>query len=158
MQRTVAFLTLKYLKHLNFNFIGFTHSIFARLNSFTNSNFTIFTMKKNIIIAATLCSVIFLQSCDTTTATAKTDIFKGVAYYGKVDFYANLIQRENKNGLDAIDMFWTNQFKFKVGKYFNISYGLDMLYDDDVKNPIKPTESIGLQVLSTFGVGFNYKM
>ncbi len=93
------------------------------------------------------------------TATANTTLFKTISYYGKADFYANLIQRENKSGLDAIDVFWTNQFKAKIGKYFSVSYGLDFLYDDDILSvdPKKQGQSVGLQVLSTLGVGFNYK-
>lgn len=87
------------------------------------------------------------------TATAKRDIFKNVAYYGKMDLYSNYL----KNAAN-IDVFWTNQFKFKLGKYFNVSYALDMLYDDDVKNPERPSSAIGLQTLSTFGVGFTYKL
>jgi hypothetical protein len=93
------------------------------------------------------------------TATANTMIFKTISYYGKADFYSNLIQRENKSSIDAIDVFWTNQFKAKIGKYFNVSYGLDLLYDQDILSidPNKQGQSVGLQVLSTLGVGFNYK-
>jgi hypothetical protein len=87
------------------------------------------------------------------TATVKKDIFKNVAYYSKLDLYANYLKN-----IANVDVFWTNQFKVKISKYFNISYSLDMLYDDDVKNPNRPTSALGLQVLSTFGVGFAYKL
>lgn len=87
------------------------------------------------------------------TATVKKDIFKNVAYYGKLDLYANYLKN-----IANVDVFWTNQFKIKISKYFNISYSLDMLYDDDVKNPARPSSALGLQVLSTFGVGFAYKL
>lgn len=87
------------------------------------------------------------------TATVKKDIFKNVAYYSKVDLYANYLKN-----IANVDVFWTNQFKVKISKYFNISYSLDMLYDDDVKNPTRPTSALGLQVLSTFGIGFAYKL
>lgn len=86
------------------------------------------------------------------TATVKKDIMKSVAYYSKLDLYSNYV-----SGAANVDVFWTNQFKFKVGKYFNISYSLDLLYDDDVKNPARPTSALGLQALSTFGVGFAAK-
>jgi hypothetical protein len=86
------------------------------------------------------------------TATAKRNIFKDVAYYGKLDLYSNYLKNPTN-----VDVFMTNQFKFKIGKYFNVSYNLDMLYDDDVRNPERPTSALGLQVLSTFGLGFGYR-
>jgi len=87
------------------------------------------------------------------TATVKKDIAKNVNYYSKLDLYSNYLKNAGN-----VDVFWTNQFKVKVGKYFNVSYSLDLLYDDDVKNPVKPTSALGLQLLSTFGVGFAVKM
>ena len=87
------------------------------------------------------------------TATVKKDIFKNVGYYSKLDLYSNYLKNPQN-----VDLFWTNQFKIKIGKFFNVSYQLDMLYDDDVKNPERPTSALGLQLLSTFGVGFAYKL
>jgi hypothetical protein len=87
------------------------------------------------------------------TATVKKDIFKMVGYYSKLDLYSNYLKNPQN-----VDLFWTNQFKIKIGKFFNVSYQLDMLYDDDVKNPERPASALGLQVLSTFGVGFAYKL
>jgi len=87
------------------------------------------------------------------TATVKKDIFKTVGYYSKLDLYSNYLKNPQN-----VDLFWTNQFKIKIGKFFNVSYQLDMLYDDDVKNPQRPASALGLQVLSTFGVGFAYKL
>lgn len=87
------------------------------------------------------------------TATVKKNIFKNVAYYSKLDLYSNYLKNPQN-----VDVFWTNQFKVKIGKYFNVSYSLDMIYDDDVKNPERPSSALGLQVLSTFGVGFAYKL
>lgn len=86
------------------------------------------------------------------TAIVKKEIVKNVAYYGKLDLYSNYLENA-KN----VDVFWTNQFKFRIYKWINVSYSLDMLYDDDVKNPVNPAHALGLQVLSTFGVGFATK-
>lgn len=86
------------------------------------------------------------------TATVKKNIFKTVGYYSKLDLYSNYLKNPQN-----VDVFWTNQFKIKIGKFFNVSYQLDMLYDDNVKNPVRPASALGLQVLSTFGVGFAYK-
>lgn len=88
------------------------------------------------------------------TATIKKDIFqKKVGYYSKLDLYANYL-----NHPENVDIFWTNQFKVKLTKWLNVNYQLDMLYDKDVLNPKDPTNSIGWQVLSTFGVGVSVKM
>ncbi|MFZ4058211.1 MAG: DUF3078 domain-containing protein [Ferruginibacter sp.] len=90
------------------------------------------------------------------TATAKKDILKNVNWYSKIDLYSNYLKNAQN-----IDVFWTNQFKMRVNKWIQVSYTLDMLYDDDIKqksvNPNVASKTIGLQVLSTLGVGFAYK-
>lgn len=83
------------------------------------------------------------------TATLKKDIMKNVNYYSKLDLYSNY--RHNPKN---VDLFWTNQIKMKVNKWIQVSYTLDLLYDDDVVNPEVPANPLGLQVLSTLGVGF----
>lgn len=88
------------------------------------------------------------------TATISKDIFqKKVAYYSKLDLYANYIKNP-----ENVDIFWTNQFKVRLTKWLNVNYQLDMLYDDDTKDPKNPSTALGLQVLSTFGVGVSVKM
>jgi hypothetical protein len=93
------------------------------------------------------------------TATIKKDILKNVSYYSKLDLYYSYIRNANNlRKTNKPDLFWTNQFKFKVAKFIQVSYTLDMLYDDDVVKPTDPTKALGLQVLSTFGIGFAYKL
>ncbi len=88
------------------------------------------------------------------TASIKKDIFqKKVNYYSKLDLYSNYLKNP-----ENVDVFWTNQFKVKLTKWLNVNYQLDMLYDDDTKDPKNPTSAIGLQVLSTFGIGVSVKM
>lgn len=88
------------------------------------------------------------------TATISKDIFqKKVAYYSKLDLFANYIKNP-----ENVDIFWTNQFKVRLTKWLNVNYQLDMLYDDDTKDPKNPSSTIGLQVLSTFGVGVSVRM
>jgi len=87
------------------------------------------------------------------TATVKKTIFKNTAYYSKLDLYSNYLKSPQN-----VDIFWTNQFKINLTKWLNVNYQLDMLYDDDVKNPKRPTSAIGLQMLSTFGLGVSVKM
>jgi hypothetical protein len=93
------------------------------------------------------------------TITAKKEVLKNVDYYGKFDFYFSYIRNNNNvSGRNRPDIFWTNQFRFKINKFLNVSYALDMLYDDDVANPNKPAQALGLQVLSTFGIGLNARL
>ena len=91
------------------------------------------------------------------TATFKKDVMKNVNYYSKIDLYSNYLKNA-KN----VDLFWTNQVKMKVNNWIQVSYTLDMLYDDDIRqaetDPAVTPNSIGLQVLSTLGVGFAYKL
>lgn len=88
------------------------------------------------------------------TASIKKEIFqKKVGYYSKLDLYANYLDHP-----ENVDIFWTNQFKVKLTKWLNVNYQLDMLYDKDVLDPKEPTNSIGWQILSTFGVGVSFKM
>lgn len=87
------------------------------------------------------------------TASFRKDIVKNITYISKLDLYSNYL----KNPAN-IDVFWTNKFLLKVNKFIQVSYAIDMLYDDDVKNPVAPTHALGLQVLSTLGVGFALKL
>ena len=92
------------------------------------------------------------------TATIKKDILKNIAYFSKLDLYFSYSRnKRNINNRNRPDLFWTNQFRFKVNKFINVSYTVDMLYDDDVINPLKTNTALGLQVLSTFGIGFAAK-
>ena len=86
------------------------------------------------------------------TASLRKDIVKNITYISKLDLYSNYLAKP-KN----VDVFWTNQFKCSINKFIQVSYSIDMLYDDDVKNPEAPTHANGLQVLSTLGVGFAFK-
>jgi len=88
------------------------------------------------------------------TASARKEIMKNVHYYGKIDLYGNYLEN-----FSNMDLFMTNQFVLKVNKYIRVTYNLDLLYDDDVKqknpNPFLKPHALGLQVLSTLGVGIN---
>jgi hypothetical protein len=83
------------------------------------------------------------------TAVIRKDILKNVAYSGKLDLYSNYLKNPQN-----MDFFWSNQFKLKVTKLIQVSYSLDLLYDADVKKSAVPSQTIGLQMLSTLGVGF----
>jgi hypothetical protein len=91
------------------------------------------------------------------TAILKKEIATNVNYYSKLDLYSNYLKNPQN-----VDLFWTNQVKMKVNKWLQVSYTLDLLYDDDVKQKVTTPgitpRSVGLQVLSTLGVGFAVKL
>lgn len=86
------------------------------------------------------------------TASLKKDILKNITYISKLDLYSNYLDKPGN-----VDVFWTNQFRCNINKYIQVSYSIDILYDDNIRNPLAPTHAIGLQVLSTLGIGFALK-
>jgi hypothetical protein len=89
------------------------------------------------------------------------EIMKNISYSAKLEMYGNYVK--DYPGLISsrfvnLDWYMTNQLEFHVNKYIKVHYNLDMLYDDDMKQPSfnaiqLPNHSVGLQMLSTLGVG-----
>lgn len=95
----------------------------------------------------------------------KKMLMKNIWFDSKLEVFGNYLNGY-KNILPSkflnFDMFMTNKVNFKVNKYIKVMYSLDLLYDDDMKQPnnssiILPSKSLGLQALSTLGVGFTAK-
>ncbi|MGB3005173.1 MAG: DUF3078 domain-containing protein [Chitinophagaceae bacterium] len=80
------------------------------------------------------------------------DFNKFMTYKGRLDLFSNY-KRKPKN----VDLFMTNALTAKIGKIFTVTYGLDMIYDDDVRLFGPTKTSPGLQVKSIFGAGFQLK-
>jgi hypothetical protein len=76
-----------------------------------------------------------------------------VTYKGRMDLFSNY-ERHASN----VDIFMTNYFSFKINRYFNASYNLDLIYDDDIKIFGKEGKSPGLQMKSLIGLGFQMKL
>ncbi len=91
------------------------------------------------------------------TATARKNILKNVQYIGRLDLYSNYLKKAQN-----VDLLMTNSFQMKVNKWLLVSYNLDFLYDDDIKqkqiDPLITPNSVGMQILSTLGVGFAAKL
>lgn len=93
------------------------------------------------------------------------EIMKNITLNSRLEVFGNYLNGY-KNVLPSsftnFDMFMTNRLNFKVNKYIKVTYNLDLLYDDDMKQPLNsnvslPNRSVGLQALSTLGVGFTAK-
>lgn len=80
------------------------------------------------------------------------DFNKFMTYKGRLDLFSNYKRKPKK-----VDLFMTNALTAKIGKIFTVTYGLDMIYDDDVRLFGPTKTSPGLQVKSIFGAGFQLK-
>ena len=78
--------------------------------------------------------------------TAITNI---ITYKGRLDLFSNY-----RHDPQNIDLFMSNIFAVKLGKYITASYSLDLIYDDDANLFGKNNDSPALQVKSLIGVGF----
>ena len=72
--------------------------------------------------------------------------------------YLNLQIKYDENGEfkakpQNVDVYWTNAVVMKVNKWLSVTYNLDMIYDDDVRQFGDDGNSAGLQVRSLLGVG-----
>jgi hypothetical protein len=99
------------------------------------------------------------------------EIFKNVTYKSRLDLYANYLKsyRFTPTGPDQlnvekikskpqnVDVFWTNLIVMKVNKFLNVTYNLDLIYDDDVRQFGPNKTSAATQFRSLLAVGFSLK-
>lgn len=78
------------------------------------------------------------------------EIIKNVTYKGKLDLFTDYSHNPQN-----VDMYFTNFFNFKINRFLSATYGLDMIYDDDVRLFGKYGTSPGLQLRSMIGIGFS---
>ncbi len=95
------------------------------------------------------------------------EVVKNVTYKSRLDLYANYLQslRFVAIGPDQlqitkvgpkpqnVDVFWTNSINMKVNKWLQVSYNLDLIYDDDVRQFGPGKNRPGTQLRSLLGVG-----
>ena len=77
---------------------------------------------------------------------------KVLAYKGRLDLFSNY--RHNPQN---VDLYMTNFLSVKVSKWLSVTWGLDLIYDDDVRLFGKNKNAAGLQVKSVVGVGLAVK-
>jgi Protein of unknown function (DUF3078) len=83
------------------------------------------------------------------TVNFSTTVAKNIAYKGRMDLFSNY-----KLDPQNVDLFMTNQFAFKINKYFSATYSLDLIYDDNVRLFGQNNTSPALQTKSLIGIGF----
>jgi hypothetical protein len=83
------------------------------------------------------------------TINYKANVAKNITYKGRADLFSNYLQDPQN-----VDLFMTNQFAFKINKYFSATYSLDLIYDDNVRLFGANHSSPALQTKSLIGIGF----
>lgn len=98
------------------------------------------------------------------SANFNKDIAKNVNYLSRLDLYSNYLKSKRKGDIgdgkarpQNVDVFWTNTIAMKVNKWLNVTYQLDIIYDDDVRQFGDNKSSAATQVRSQLGVGFAAK-
>ncbi len=77
---------------------------------------------------------------------------KFITYKGRLDLFSNY-RRNPQN----VDLFMSNILNAKLMKILTVSWGVDLIYDDDVKLFGENKTSPGLQVKSLIGIGLLLK-
>lgn len=94
----------------------------------------------------------------------KKEIMKNVVYKTRLDLYSNYLRAKRLGDTDNgkfrpqnVDVFWTNIIAMKVNKWLNVTYSVDVVYDDDIRQ-FGPNKNLpGTQIRSLLGVGFAAK-
>ena len=79
----------------------------------------------------------------------KKEIFKNVSVKSRFDVYSNYLQNTPLN----LDVFWTNALVMKVNNWLNVTYNIDVIYDDDIKLFGPNRNAARTQFRSMLGVG-----
>lgn len=80
------------------------------------------------------------------------EISKNITYKGRLDLFSNY-RRNPQN----IDLFMSNTLNAKLAKWLTATWGVDLIYDDDVRLFGANNSSAGLQIKSIVGIGMLVK-
>lgn len=73
-----------------------------------------------------------------------------ITYNAKLDLFSNY-----KNHPENVDVVMKNMLTFKVSKILAANFGLDLIYDDDIKLFGKNSDSPALQIRQMIGIGLS---
>lgn len=76
-----------------------------------------------------------------------------ISYIGKLDLFSNY-----KKNPQNVDLLMNNMLNFQISKVLAANFGLDLIYDDDVKLFGKNNDSPGLQVKQVIGIGLTVNL
>ena len=80
------------------------------------------------------------------------DINKNINYKGRLDLFSNYLRNPQN-----IDLFMSNVLSVKLSRVLSATWGLDLIYDDDVRLFGENQRSAALQVKSLVGIGLLVK-
>jgi len=86
------------------------------------------------------------------TVIFKSNFTKTITYNARIDLFSNY-QHNPQN----IDVYMTNLFAAKFSKLFSVTWGLDMIYDDDTQIFGPKHNAPRMQVKSVIGIGILLK-
>ncbi len=87
-----------------------------------------------------------------TTINYLKEINKNITYKARLDLFSNY--RHNPQN---VDLFMSNILNVKLSKVLSATWGVDLIYDDDVKLFGKNQRSAAMQVKSMVGIGLQVK-
>ncbi|MFV0604475.1 MAG: DUF3078 domain-containing protein [Niabella sp.] len=77
---------------------------------------------------------------------------KVISFKSRLDLFSNYL-KDPQN----VDVYWVNMLNMKLSKYLSLTYGLDLIYDDDVRLFGPNNNSPSAQIRSMLGLGFMVK-
>jgi hypothetical protein len=80
------------------------------------------------------------------------DFGKIILFKSRMDLFSNYLHNPQN-----VDVFWVNMFNMKLAKYLSLTYGVDLIYDDDVRMFGKDKDKASAQIKSMLGVGLMIK-
>ncbi len=85
------------------------------------------------------------------SAAYTKEICHNVSYIGFIDLFSDFTHKAPAN----VDVFFINTFVFKINKWLNALYSLDLAYDDDIKKFGYYKDHPAFQSKSILGIGVN---
>ena len=99
------------------------------------------------------------------------EIIKNVIYKTRLDLYSNYLKTKRYTPIGAfqlaettikakpqnVDVYWTNLIAMKISKYLSVTYSLDLIYDDDVRQFGPNEDAARTQLRSLLSVGLSAK-
>jgi hypothetical protein len=105
------------------------------------------------------------------SANFNKEIIRNVTYKTRLDLYSNYLKSSRFTVVgpdqvqtvktdaspEKVDVFWSNLVAIKVSRYLNVTYNLDLIYDDDVRQFGPNRSSAATQIRSLLAIGFSVK-
>ena len=94
-----------------------------------------------------------LQFGSFLSANLNKEIFKNITLVSRLDLFSNY-----RHNPENIQIYLTNALVMKVNKYINVTYNLDMIYDDNIKQFGPNLNAPRTQTRSLLGIGLSAKL